>query len=117
MWYHEGNEHSLSEMFNHCTVEALLMRWLKSDRWKVGITVAGMLLLFVLMVQVPVSAAGAHETASGLAGLGTITVQPMPTEDATVAALNKEKLVQEVQQLKNQNDRSTTAWFWNSGGL
>ena len=76
-------------MFNHCTVEVLLMRWLKRDRWKAGIALAGMLLLLVLMVWVPVSVAGAYERASGLAGSGAITVQGTATEDATVTALNR----------------------------
>src|SRR5947209_19219422 len=98
MWYPEGNERSLSRMFNHCTGEALCMRWLKRDRWKAGIAIAGMLLLLVLMVWVPVSAAGAHEEALGLATPGTGTTQETPTEDATVTTLNKEKLAQEVQQ-------------------
>ncbi len=111
MWYHEGNERSLSGMFNHYTVEALRMRWLKSDRWKAGIAVAGMLLFLVLMVWVPVSAAGAHERASGLARAVMGTVQATPTVDATVAALNKEKLEQEVQQLKNQNEPNLLSWL------
>ena len=93
MWYHEGNERSLSGMFNHCAVEALLMRWLKRDIWKAGIALAGILLLLVLMVWVPVSAAGANEGASGLAAPVTGTVQATPTEDATVTALNKENLL------------------------
>jgi hypothetical protein len=50
-------------MFGYCTVEALFMRWLKRDIWKAGITVAGMLLFLVLMVWVPVSAAGAGSVA------------------------------------------------------
>jgi uncharacterized protein YjbI with pentapeptide repeats len=91
-------------LFNYGTVEVLHMRWLKKDTWKAGIAFAGILLFLVLMVWVPVSAAGAHEEASGLATLVAGTVQATPTEDATVAALNKEKLAQEVQQLKKQNE-------------
>ena len=79
------------------------MRWLKRNKWKAGITFVGMLLLLVLMVWVP-STAGAYEGASGLATPVTGTVQATLTEDATVTALNKEKLVQEIQQLKNQNE-------------
>src|SRR5437667_1562776 len=105
MWYPEGNGRSLSVIFNHCTVEALRMHWLKRDRWKVHIDVAGMLLLLVLMVWVPGSVAAAQERVSGLVTPVTITVQATPTEDATVTALNKEKLAQEVQQLKNQNEQ------------
>src|SRR6266704_556419 len=92
-------------MFNRRVVEALLMHGLKKEVWKAGIAVAGILLLLLLMVWVPVSEAGAYEKAFGFARLGTGTVQATPTEDATVTALNKEKLAQEVQQLKNQNEQ------------
>jgi hypothetical protein len=54
------------------------MRWLKRETWKAGIAIAGMLLLLVLVVWVPVSAAGAHERASGLATPVTGTVQATP---------------------------------------
>ena len=87
------------------------MRWLKRDRWKAGIAIAGMLLLLILMVWVPVSAAGAYEGASGLATPVAGTVQATPTEDATMTALNKEKLTQEVQQLKNQNALDLFSWL------
>ena len=111
MWYPEGHKRSLSMLFNQCTVEALRMRWPKSDRWKAGIAIAGMLLLLVLMVWVPVSKAGADEGVSGLAIPETGTVQATPTEDATVTTLNKEKLAQEVQQLKNQNAPDLFDWL------
>ncbi len=78
------------------------MCWFKRDTWKTGIAIAGMLLLLVLMVCVPVPAVGAYEVTPGLAT--PVTVQATPTIDATVTALNKEKLAQEVQQLKNQNE-------------
>ena len=68
------------------------MRWIKREIWKAGITIASMLLLLVLMVWVPVSAASADERASGLATPVPATVQATPTADATVTALNKEKL-------------------------
>lgn len=85
------------------------MCWFKKDLWKVAIALAGMLLLLVLMVWVPVSAAGVYEGTSGLATPGT--VQATPIEDATVSALNKEKLVQEVQQLKSQNEPDSFGWL------
>jgi uncharacterized protein YjbI with pentapeptide repeats len=85
------------------------MRRLKRDLWKAGITIAGMLLFLVLMAWIPVSAAGAEVRASGLAAM--VTVQATPTEDATVTALNKEKLAQEVQQLKNQNEPTFFDWL------
>jgi hypothetical protein len=93
------------------------MRWLKRDMWKAGITIAGVLLPLVLMVWVPVSAAGAYEIASGLAVPITVTVQATPTEDATVTALNKEKLAQEVQQLKNQNAPNPLGWLLTNASI
>src|SRR5947209_18293638 len=98
-------------MFNHCTVEALLMHWLKRDMWKASIAIAAMLLLLVLTLWVPASAVGTHERAAGPTTLITGTVQATPTEDATVTALNKEKLAQEVQQLKNQNTPDLFSWL------
>lgn len=98
-------------MFNHCDVEARAMCWLKRNLWKVAIAIAGMLLLLVFMVWLPMSAAGAREIASGLAASVTVTVQATPTEDATMTALNKEKLVQEVQQLKDQNEPDFFGWL------
>ena len=83
----------------------------KRNMWKASIAVVGMLLLLVLMVWVPASTAGAYEGTLELAGQGMGTVQATPTEDATVAALNKEKLAQEVQQLKNQNEPDLLGWF------
>src|SRR6266699_2059179 len=98
-------------MFNRRVVAALLMHGLKREVWKAGIAVAGILLLLLLMVWVPVSEAGAYEKAFGFARLGTGTVQATPTEDGTVTALNKEKLAQEVQQLKNQNEPELLGWL------
>ncbi len=43
------------------------MCWFKRDTWKTGIAIAGMLLLLVLMVCVPVPAVGAYEVTPGLA--------------------------------------------------
>src|SRR6266702_3946523 len=109
MWYSEGNECSFSGMFGYCTVETLLMRWIKRVRWKAGIVIAGLLLLLVLTFWVPVSVAVTYEGASALSK--PITVLTTPTEDATVTALNKEKLAQEVQQLKNQNAPDLFGWL------
>jgi Pentapeptide repeats (8 copies) len=97
-------------MFSHCTVEVVRMRWLKRYRWKAAIAIAGMLLLLVLMVWIPVSAAGAYERASGLATPVMGTVQVTPTEDATVTALNKEKLAQEVAQQQHTWEN----WLWSN---
>ncbi len=87
------------------------MRWLKRDMWKAGIAFAGLLLLFVLMVWVPASSVGAYQEVLGPATPLAGTVQATPTEDATVTALNKEKLAQEVQQLKNQNEPDLLGWL------
>ncbi len=88
------------------------MHWLDRGMWKAGIAIAGILLLLVLMTWIQVSVAGAHERVSELAGSGAVTVQETPTVvDATVAALNKEKLAQEVQQLKNQNEPDPLGWL------
>jgi parvulin-like peptidyl-prolyl isomerase len=113
-------------LFNQYTVEILCMRRLKSEMWKVDIAIVGMLLLLVLIVWVPVSAAGAYEGVSGLASPVIGTMQATPTEDATVTELNKEKLQQEVKQLQEQNDAQVIAsnkeklqhendWWWNYG--
>ena len=40
------------------------MRWLMNDLWKVGIAITGVLLPLVLMVWVPISAAGVHDSSS-----------------------------------------------------
>src|SRR5690349_6304286 len=95
----------------------LLMRWLKKEMWKAGIALAGLLLLLVLMMWIPVSAADAHEEAWGLAVPGTLTAQATPTEDATVTALNKVKLEQEVQQLKNQHKLDLLGWLQTNAAI
>jgi uncharacterized protein YjbI with pentapeptide repeats len=77
------------------------MRWLKRGLCKVGITVAGMLLLLVLMVWVPRSVVGAYKGALGLATPVMGTVQITPTVDPTMTALQKEQLTQQVRQLDN----------------
>jgi len=85
------------------------MRWLKRNLWRTGIAIAGMLLLLMLMAWISVLAAGAHEGASG--STRSVTALATPTEDATVTTLSKEKLAQEVQQLKNQNGSDPLGWL------
>jgi len=88
------------------------MHWRKRNLWKVGITFVGMLLLFTCMVWLAVPAAGAHQkdaSATPVTGT-TITVQPTPTEDATVTALNKEKLTREVA----GQQRTWDNWLWSN---
>ncbi len=93
------------------------MRRLKRNRQKVGLALAGMPLLLVLVVWLPVSAADAYEEALGSATPGAIVVQATPTEDATVTILNKEKLEQQVQQLKEQNEPDLFEWFRTNGAI
>ena len=86
------------------------MRWLKRNLWRTGIAIAGMLLLLLmLMAWISVVAAGAHEGASG--SIRSVTALATPTEDATVTALSKEKLLQEVNQLKEQNAPGLLEWL------
>ena len=85
------------------------MRWLKRNLWRTGIAIAGMLLLLMLMAWISVVAAGAHEGASG--SIRSVTALATPTEDATVTALSKEKLLQEVNQLKEQNAPGLLEWL------
>src|ERR1700730_16406358 len=98
-------------MFCPCSLEALLMRWLKRGLWKAGIALAGMQLLLALTLWLQISAADAHAGKSGLATTVTIAIQATATEDATVTALNKEKLLQDV----NQQQHTLWNWFWNNG--
>jgi hypothetical protein len=87
------------------------MHWLKREIWKDSIVIAGILLFLILTLWIHFSAAHADERALGLVAPATLTVQMTPTEDATVTALNKEKLAQEVQQLKNQNAPDPLSWL------
>jgi uncharacterized protein YjbI with pentapeptide repeats len=92
-------------------VEAIYMRWLKRDLWKTGIAIAGMLLLLMFMAWISVAAAVAHEGASVSTGPVMLTVLATPTEDTTVTSLTKEKLAQEVKQLKEQNEPDLLEWL------
>jgi hypothetical protein len=87
------------------------MRWFKRDMWKTGIAYAGILIFLILVLWIQVSTSHAYEGASGSATPGALTVQTTPTEDETVTALNKEKLTQEVQQLKSQNEPDLFSWL------
>lgn len=107
---------ALFGMVDRCTVEAMAMLWRTSDPWKIGIVVAGVLLL-VLMTWVPVSRAGAHEGVLEAATKASVMIQATPTEDATVTALSKEKLAQEVQQLKEQNAPDLFGWLRTNAAL
>ena len=88
------------------------MCWLKRYLWEVGIALAGLLFFLVLMLWVPLSAA-AYEGTSGLPAPTSATVQLTPTVDvtATMTALQEDKLRQEIQQLKNQNEHDLLGWL------
>jgi uncharacterized protein YjbI with pentapeptide repeats len=106
---------SLPGVFDSSNMEAMLMHWFKRDMSKAAFAIAGILLLLMLMVWVPVSGVDAYEGTSGLAA--PITALATPTEDATVTELNKEKLAQEVQQLKNQNDPDPFGWLQTNASI
>ncbi len=93
------------------------MRWLKRVPWKIGAASASMLLLLLLLTRSLVSGEDIQKEALGFARSNIVAVQATPTEDATVAALNKEKLVQEVQQLKNQNEAGLPGWFQTNASI
>lgn len=86
------------------------MRWPTWNLRKAGIVVLGML-LFVLIAFVPLSTAVAHEKMSVVATSTPATLQSTPTVDATMTALQKEQLTQEIQQLKDQNNPDLLGWL------
>jgi uncharacterized protein YjbI with pentapeptide repeats len=79
------------------------MCWRKHALLQIGIILTGLALFLALATWVPESLAHAQVVLRA-ATPNAVAVQATPTEDATVTALNKEKLVQEVQQLKAQNE-------------
>ena len=82
---------------------------------RIAILIASSILILLFFVCIPVVSAYVHnKTVLHAYRVINSNEQATQTVDATVTALNKEKLVQEIQQLKNQNDRSITTWFWNS---
>jgi hypothetical protein len=96
------------KIFDHGTVETMSMGWLKRNQWKASIVVAGILLLLVFMIWMPVSVYGAQQGASTIRG--TVTVQTTPTEDATVTALNKDQLTQQI----SQQQHTWSNWLWSN---
>jgi len=86
------------------------MRWLKRDMWKAGIALAGLLLFLILMVLVPMSAS-AYEGASKVAIARLVQATSTVDVTATITALNEEKLRQEIQQLKDQNEPDFPGWI------
>jgi hypothetical protein len=107
------NVNALFGIADHCHVEVMTMRWLKRNLWKISIIIADILILLVLMVWVLLPTAGAHEVAppGHASAIQMGMVQATPTEDATVTALNEEKLKQEVKQLQEQNEPDLFGWL------
>src|SRR5947209_6310385 len=66
------------------------MHWRKQDMWRVGIALAGLLLLLIFMIWIPVSSASTYEGTLEPTTSITGTVQPTPTVDLTVTAQDKE---------------------------
>jgi uncharacterized protein YjbI with pentapeptide repeats len=87
--------------FSYCGGFAML--WPKRGLWKAGIALAGLMLLLVLMVWVPFSAAGTYERASGFAGPGTVTLQTPSAADLTVTAVVQDQLRQQDEMLQREN--------------
>jgi uncharacterized protein YjbI with pentapeptide repeats len=92
------------------TGEALVMRWLKKHLWSVGIASVSMLFLLTCLALIPLSAASAHEGTLEVATPTTVMVQATPSEDATVTALTKEQLAQQVAGQRHTWDN----WLWSN---
>ena len=86
------------------------MHWRKCDLLQIGIILTGMALFLVLAPWIPVSLAHAQEVSLETAISSTATVQTTPTEDATVTALNKEQLTQQIATQQHTWDN----WFWDN---
>jgi uncharacterized protein YjbI with pentapeptide repeats len=87
-------------MFNHGTVEAPRMRWFKGDIRKSDVIIIGVMLLLVLLIVV-----------FALLGWGPQTAQPGQATGTIATQTAKEQLIK----LQRDNERSFSAWFWNSG--
>lgn len=79
------------------------MSWFMKHLRHIGIAIVTLLFLFTCLTLIPLSAASAHEGASRVATPTIVSAQATLPEDATMTALSKEQLEQEVTQLKNQN--------------
>src|SRR5437763_7035861 len=75
-------------------------------RGKVGLLIISSLFLFVLMPWIPIAVQSSPQMRPLHTGAAT-GPQETPTVDSTMTALEKEKLIQEVNQLKNQD-----VWSW-----
>src|SRR5204863_1316694 len=86
------------------------MHWFTKHLWNVGIASVSMLFLLMCLALIPLTAASAHEGTSGVATPTAVTVQATPTEDATVTALNKVQLTQQVAEQQHTWDN----WVWSN---
>jgi multidrug efflux pump subunit AcrB len=82
-------------------VEARAMRWLKRNLWKVGIAIAGMLLLLTLLMIVIALAGGGRQSTLPSQASGTAAIQVTPTVDAT--AVVQDQLKQQDEKLQREN--------------
>lgn len=89
------------------------MHRIKRDIWKVAFVLVGLLFILVVMMWVTTSAAEASNSIAGLP-TPTPTVRATPIEDATVTALNKEKLQKDIEKDQSgiDKDRSDIFWSW-----
>lgn len=89
------------------------MRQRKFTIWKIGIgiIIIGILSVLVFIIWTLGSTVHAYPMVEGQTQPGTVAIQVTPTEDATVTTLNKEKLAQEVQQLREQNEPNLLEWL------
>jgi hypothetical protein len=87
------------------------MHWFTKHLRNVGIASICILFLLMCLALILLPATSAHARTLEMAKPTTVTVQATPTEDATVTALNKEKLAQEVLQLQKQNEPDSFGWL------
>jgi uncharacterized protein YjbI with pentapeptide repeats len=86
------------------------MRWFTKHLGNAGMTGVSVLFLLTCLALIPLEAASAHEKTSGVTTPTTATVQATPTEDATVTALSKEQLTQQVIEQQHTWDN----WLWSN---
>jgi uncharacterized protein YjbI with pentapeptide repeats len=105
MWYPEGQERSLSMLFNHDTMEACLCAGSRGIYGKLVSPLQVCCCSWYSWCGFHYRGVDLYEGASGLATPGT--VQATPTVDPTMATLQKEQLI-----LQNDKLKSDNAWAW-----
>jgi uncharacterized protein YjbI with pentapeptide repeats len=91
-------------------MEVLAMRWFKKRPWNVGLVRISMLFLLSCLTLIPLSTASAYQGTLRVATPTTIKVQTTPTVDATVTALSKEQLAQQVA----MQQHTWGNWLWSN---